>query len=112
MAGLGKQQCSSLSGEEHALSSHDAEELLKQLTPKWTLNTEDKTIAYTYRFKNYYHTVAFVNVVAQIAHQQDHHPDLLVGYNLCTVTYSTHSVAGLSINDFICAAKINAAQNL
>lgn len=56
--------------------------------------------------------MAFVNVIAQIAHQQNHHPELQIHYNGCTVTYSTHSLAGLSINDFICAAKINAAQNL
>ena len=56
--------------------------------------------------------MAFVNVVAQIAHQQDHHPDSLISYNQCKVTYSTHSVGGLSVNDFICAAKINAAQTL
>ena len=52
------------------------------------------------------------SAIAQVVHQQNHHPDLLVSYNRCKVTYSTHSVNGLSIKDFICAAKINAAQNL
>lgn len=106
------QQCSGLSSDAPALSNGEATELLQQLRPQWTLDTEQKTIAHSYHFKNYYQTMAFVNVIAQIAHQQDHHPDLLVQYNRCTVTYSTHSVSGLSINDFICAAKINAAQNL
>ena len=73
---------------------------------------DNKTITHRYSFNNYYQTIAFVNVVAQIAHQQDHHPDLTVSYNRCIVSYSTHSVGGLSINDFICAAKINAAQAL
>jgi 4a-hydroxytetrahydrobiopterin dehydratase len=62
----------------------------------------------TYPFKDYYHTMAFVNAVAWIAHRQDHHPDLIVGYNRCQVCYSTHSVNGLSENDFICAAKVDA----
>lgn len=106
------QQCSTLSSDTPALSNAEATELLQQLTPQWTLDTEKKTIAHSYHFKNYYQTMAFVNVIAQIAHQQDHHPDLLVQYNQCTVTYSTHSVNGLSLNDFICAAKINAAQDL
>lgn len=106
------QQCSGLSSDAPALSNAEATVLLQQLTPQWTLDTEQKTIAHSYPFKNYYQTIAFVNVIAQIAHQQDHHPDLLVQYNRCTVTYSTHSVSGLSINDYICAAKINAAQNL
>jgi 4a-hydroxytetrahydrobiopterin dehydratase len=61
-----------------------------------------------YHFKNYYETMAFVNAVAWIAHRSDHHPDLEVGYNKCTVRFSTHSVGGLSDNDFIGAAKVDA----
>ena len=106
---LHTQQCSN---QSIALKPDESEELLQQLNPPWELNPVQQTIAYSYRFKNYYQTMAFINVIAQIAHQQDHHPDLLVSYNRCTVTYSTHSVGGLSINDFICAAKINAAQSL
>jgi 4a-hydroxytetrahydrobiopterin dehydratase len=49
-----------------------------------------------------------VNAVAFIAHREDHHPDLEVGYNACRIRFSTHSVGGLSDNDFICAAKIDA----
>ena len=51
--------------------------------------------------------MAFVNAVAWIAHQEDHHPDLEVGYNRCHVRYSTHAIGGLSANDMICAAKID-----
>jgi 4a-hydroxytetrahydrobiopterin dehydratase len=57
-------------------------------------------------FGNFHETMAFVNAVAWVAHRQDHHPDLHVGYNRCVVRYSTHSVGGLSENDFICAAHI------
>ena len=49
--------------------------------------------------------LAFVNAVAEIAHAQDHHPDMMVGYNACTVSYSTHSRGGLTLNDAICAAQ-------
>lgn len=112
MTDLISQQCSQLSGNEHALNSKDAAQYLQQLEPSWESNKETKSISHSYSFKNYYQTMAFVNVVAQIAHQQDHHPDLSVSYNRCTVTYSTHSVNGLSINDFICAAKVNAAVQL
>jgi 4a-hydroxytetrahydrobiopterin dehydratase len=52
--------------------------------------------------------MAFVNAVAWIAHGEDHHPDLSVHYNRCVVRYSTHAVGGLTDNDFICAAKVNA----
>ena len=62
----------------------------------------------TYRFKNYYETLAFVNALAYIVHREDHHPDLHVGYNRCVVRYNTHSVNGISENDFISAAKADA----
>ena len=62
----------------------------------------------TFRFKNYYETMAFVNASAWISHREDHHPDLEVGYNQCRVRYSTHAIGGLSDNDFICAAKLDA----
>ena len=73
----------------------------------WELNSESITISKNFTFRNYYETITFVNSVAWIAHQQDHHPNLHVSYNQCHVTYSTHSVGGLSRNDFICAARIN-----
>ncbi len=62
----------------------------------------------TYNFKNYYETMAFVNAVAWVAHAADHHPDLQVGFNKCTVRFSTHSVGGLSEKDFASAAKVDA----
>jgi len=112
MEALSTQQCSELTKDNSALNKDEATKLLQQLDPQWQLNKPDKNISYTFKFKNYYQTMAFANVVAQIAHQQNHHPDLSISYSQCTVTYSTHSVDGLSVNDFICAAKINAALTL
>jgi len=90
-----------------ALARSAAEGLLEQI-PGWTLDAAAKEIRRTFSFKNYYETMAFVNAVAWIAHREDHHPDLAVGYNRVTVVFSTHSVSGLSENDFIGAAKIDA----
>lgn len=61
----------------------------------------------TYRFSDYYRTIAFVNAVAWIANQQDHHPDLDVRYNRCGVTFSTHDAGGITLNDLICAARVD-----
>ncbi len=72
----------------------------------------DRLISKTYHFKDYYQTIAFVNAVAWLSHREDHHPDLAVSYNKCQVEYSTHSVHGLSENDFICAAKVDALFNI
>lgn len=60
-----------------------------------------------FQFKNYYRTMAFANAVAWIAHQEDHHPELVVGYKTCEVRYRTHAIGGISENDFICAAKVD-----
>ena len=51
--------------------------------------------------------MSFVNAAAYIANSEDHHPDLEVGYDYCRITYSTHAIGGLSVNDFICAAKLD-----
>jgi len=72
------------------------------------MSAETKEIRRTFAFKDYYASMAFVNAVAWIAHREDHHPDMAVGYNKVTVVFSTHSVGGLSENDFIGAAKIDA----
>lgn len=61
-----------------------------------------------FAFADYHRTLAFVNALAWIAHAEDHHPELVVTYNQCTVRFNTHSVGGISINDFICAAKVDA----
>ena len=87
-----------------ALSAQRVSELLGALGG-WGL--ANGGIQKMFQFKNYYETMAFVNAVAWVAHREDHHPDLEVGYNKCTVRYSTHSVGGLSENDFICAAKVD-----
>jgi 4a-hydroxytetrahydrobiopterin dehydratase len=90
-----------------ALSRAEAEKLLREI-PGWALNDAASEISRTWKFGNYYETMAFVNALAWVAHREDHHPNLEVGYNRCRVRFSTHSVNGLSENDFICAAKLNA----
>jgi 4a-hydroxytetrahydrobiopterin dehydratase len=90
------------------LGSDDIETLRKQIHAGWSVSEDGLEIERKFAFKNYYQTLAFVNALGWIAHQQDHHPDLEVGYNRCVVHYSTHSVGGLSENDFICAARIDA----
>jgi 4a-hydroxytetrahydrobiopterin dehydratase len=90
-----------------ALPRDAADRLLRELHG-WALHADAREIRRTFAFENYWKTMAFVNAAAWIAHQQDHHPDMTVGYNKLTVVFSTHSVGGLSENDFICAAKIDA----
>ncbi len=102
---LSNKKCQPCEGGVPPLSQNEVTELLKQLAG-WT--QRDTLIEKTFDFKNYYHTMAFVNAVAWLAHREDHHPDLTVGYKTCHVVYSTHAIGGLSENDFICAAKVDA----
>lgn len=74
--------------------------------PEWS--HRDGAVTRTFRFADYYQTLAFVNALAFMVHREDHHPDLLVSYNRCEVRFNTHSVGGISENDFICAAKADA----
>jgi 4a-hydroxytetrahydrobiopterin dehydratase len=72
--------------------------------PGW--GCEGEALVKTFRFADYFETIAFVNAVAQIAHREDHHPDLGVHYDRCVVAWSTHSARGITLNDCICAARV------
>jgi len=106
---LVKKKCKPCEGGVAPLGTQEAAALLARLDG-WSL--EGKRIGKTFSFKNYWHTVAFVNATAWISHREDHHPDITVGYNRCRVEYTTHAIDGLSENDFICAAKIDALFSL
>jgi 4a-hydroxytetrahydrobiopterin dehydratase len=107
MSDLLQRHCQAVNGAP--MSEADVQAHLPQV-PGWSL--VDGAIEKRFAFKNFHQTMAFVNALAWIAHVEDHHPDLQVSYAQCTVRYSTHSVGGLSINDFICAAKIDALGSL
>ena len=89
------------------LDQSEIESHLKEISPDWRLADDGKSINRVFKFKNFYDTMSFVNVVAMVAHRQDHHPDLHVTYNTCRVVFSTHSAGGLSLNDFVCAARVD-----
>ena len=76
--------------------------------PGWDLDKDSTSIVRTLKFKDFSATIAFINAMADMAEEQDHHPDFCAGYSYCEVRYTTHAIGGLSENDFICAAKINA----
>lgn len=107
MSELSEKRCLPCEGGVQPLTSKEAHDYLKQLHHNWKLNAAATQIERSYNFENYYFTMAFVNAVAWIAHQENHHPDLEVGYNRCRICFSTHAIGGLSENDFICAAKID-----
>ncbi len=91
-----------------AYSKDEAEILLKQILG-WSLLDDGKSISKKYSFKNFKEALAFVNKVGDIAENEGHHPDIhLTDYKYVAINLSTHAVGGLSQNDFILAAKIDA----
>jgi 4a-hydroxytetrahydrobiopterin dehydratase len=106
---LAAKKCKPCEKGTPALDARRVTELLKQL-PGW--EHVGGQMAKASKFKNYYETMAFVNATAWVSHREDHHPDMEVGYNTCRLRYSTHSVGGLSENDFICAAKLEALMKI
>jgi 4a-hydroxytetrahydrobiopterin dehydratase len=99
-------RCVSCEGGVPPLESNEIEKFLTQLN-QWQVSSDQKFISRRFEFKGFYKTMAFVNAIAWIANQENHHPDLEVGYNYCLVKLTTHAINGLSKNDFICAAKID-----
>ncbi len=99
--------CQPCKGDESAMTPAQARAALTSVAAHWRLSADGRSIECEFKFSDFYHTMSFVNALAHIANTEDHHPDLQLGYNYCRVRYSTHSVGGLSDNDFICAAKID-----
>jgi len=102
---LARSKCKPCEGGVEPLRTAEIDAFLAELDG-W--HYDGKVISKTYDFENYYQTTAFVNAAAWISHREDHHPDILLGYKTCKVSYITHAIDGLSENDFICAAKLDA----
>jgi 4a-hydroxytetrahydrobiopterin dehydratase len=82
--------------------------LLLQLDEAWHISEDGRALKREFSFPDFHHTMAVVNAVAWIAHRENHHPELQVGYARLSVDYTTHAAGGLTENDFICAAHIDA----
>lgn len=103
---LHKIRCVGCEGGIPAMTADEIKSLVPQIE-NWTVSDDNKMLSKRYTFKGFYKTMSFVNAIAWIANQENHHPDLEVGYNYCLVKYTTHAVNGLTKNDFICAAKVD-----
>lgn len=105
MQDLIKKHCVPCEGDTKPLGKEEIAKNLMHLKSSWAI-LDDKEIQKTFKFKNFVKAVSFVNKVADIAEEEQHHPDITINYNKVKIALSTHSIKGLSINDFILAAKI------
>jgi 4a-hydroxytetrahydrobiopterin dehydratase len=107
MSDLAERKCVPCEGGVPPLTVAEAKALSGELHGDWKIADDVKSLKRSVKFKDFYRTMSFVNALAYIANTEDHHPDLEVGYNYCHITFATHSIGGLSHNDFICAAKVD-----
>ncbi len=104
---LATQHCQPRKGKEHAHDQAAIATLLPQL-PGWKVATDGKSLVKDFRFDDFHRTLGFINAIGFMANHEDHHPDIEAGYGHCQLLWSTHDVGGLSLNDFICAARVEA----
>lgn len=107
MSELAARKCKPCEGGVTPLSSAEARRQLARIDADWMLLEDGKTIMREFDFPSYSRNIAFVNAVAWIATVEGHHPEMLVRYKSCRISYTTTAIDGLSENDFICAAKID-----
>lgn len=98
--------CKPCEGEVEKLGLEEAKALLAQV-PQWQLDGEGTLLTRRFAFKDFAQALAFANEVGRVAQEEWHHPDLKVGWGEVVVSFTTHSIRGLSENDFIMAARVD-----
>ena len=103
---LKNQKCQACSGNT---PKFDEKQITKNLSKldKWLVNDEQKMIYKKFEFKTFKQALNFINKVGEVADLEGHHPDISFGWGYSLVMLHTHAIQGLSINDFILAAKID-----
>ena len=101
---LTQKKCKPCEGGVPPLTEEQTNDLLKQI-PSWTI--KEGNVFKQFKFKDFKEAMAFVNKVAGIAEQENHHPDITISYSQVSIGLWTHAINGLSENDFILPAKID-----
>ena len=104
---LKNQKCQACSGNTPKFDEKQISDNLSKLN-SWSVNDEQKMIYKKFNFKTFKQALNFTNKVGEIADIEGHHPDISIGWGYSLVMLHTHAIKGLSINDFIVAAKIDA----
>lgn len=105
---LTKKKCEPCEGGTRPFDKAEAEKHLLMLKTKWDfIQDKEFKIRKKYKFETFRQAIDFVNKIADLAESEDHHPNIFNSYSRVTITLTTHSIGGLSINDFILASKID-----
>lgn len=109
MTDLTSKKCAACDGTLPPLSNAEINELKAQLDPSWIIDEQGKSLLRKFSFKGFAKATYTANLAAFISDKEGHHADIAFGWGYCHVTYTSHDLGGLSENDFICAAKLDAA---
>lgn len=104
---LSNRHCEPCEGGIAPMDREQAEAYLAELEG-WELSADGKMINKRFEFRGFFRTMSFINAMAWVVNQENHHPDFSAGYNFCEVGFTTHAIDGLSENDFICATRVEA----
>ena len=107
MSDLHENHCEACEGKASALELEAVNELVSQIDQRWKVRDDQLALVARFEFRDYYQTMAFLNAVAFIANREGHHPDIAFGYNRVEMTWQTHAVGGITLNDLICASKVD-----
>ena len=107
---LSKGKCEPCTGNTSKLDYKEISTFLSELN-QWSVNDNQEMIFKKFKFNNFKKAILFANKVGEIAEKEGHHPDISIGWGYCLVMVHTHAISGLSINDFILAAKIDNIRN-
>ena len=97
--------CQEIPEDAAPMTGHDLEHMLSNVD-EWEV--VEGRLTKGFQLEDHFQVMALVNAVAWISHRQDHHPEIVVGYDTVVISYQTDSIGGLSRNDFICAANVDA----
>jgi 4a-hydroxytetrahydrobiopterin dehydratase len=106
MSNLIDKRCQPCSGNTPKLSLDEIQKKMLEIDD-WKLNDKQEMIFKKFKFKNFIKALQFTNEVGNISEEEGHHPDISIGFGYCLIMIHTHAIEGLSINDFILAAKID-----
>ncbi|HKL77270.1 MAG TPA: 4a-hydroxytetrahydrobiopterin dehydratase [Gammaproteobacteria bacterium] len=111
---LANKHCEPCEGGTEPMGEDEAQDKLAELNASeagqknpWAITANNRALKKGYKLKNFVAAVEFVNQIKDVAEEENHHPDLEVGYGKVVVRLATHAIGGLSENDFILAAKID-----
>ena len=99
-------KCEACSGKTPKLNHKEIITNLRKIND-WKANDENEMIFKRIDFKSFKQALEYTNLVGEIAEKENHHPDISLGYGYCLIMIYTHAIKGLSLNDFILAAKID-----